>query len=868
MNAQFPTPLRRLAALASMLIAVLVTGLVPFAATAAPLAGTPIGNTATATYSDANNITRTVPSNLVVTYVQQVAGFTLVADRTQPGAPGTQVVFSHVITNTGNGPDSLSLSLVNLLGDDFNLSGLAIYVDADGNNVPDNLTPITSTGAIAPGATFHFVVVGDVPGTATGGQFGQVRITATSAFDPLQTAFNTDRVDVSGNAVILMSKAVSQPSGPSPSGPYTYTITYRNTGNTTAKGVRVTDLVPAGMAYVANSGRWSVTGVTTLTDADSADWQSSGLDSVRFNYNVSQAGGVSAVFNRIAPGVSATLSFDVTVSPNVPPQTIDNVSRWAYFDGAVNAGPYFTNPAPFTVTQTAALTFTGQTIASALQGSTLTFTNTLTNNGNGTDTYNVVWGGGTFPVGTVFNLLQSNGINPLQDTNGDTVPDTGPLAPGASYTVVLQVSLPPTATGGPYQVQKTATSVSNPAVSATATDVLTAILANSVDLTNNAPLPAGLGAGPGPEPSFVVRDTLSPAGTVRFTLHVNNTSAQSDVYNMTASTDPAFASLTLPAGWTVMFRDAGNTPIAAPFSVAAGGNALVYADVSVPAGYPAGDVGMYFRTLSPNTGASDRIHDEVGVNAVRRLTLVPNGTNQVTPGGFAMYTHILANTGNVTEGNGVGSFVGIAAANDQAGWGTTIYWDTNGSGSFDVGDTTITDLGAIGGLAPGTSVRLFVKVSAPAGAPFGQVNVTTLSATTSNVGYTDPAPGVAQATDVTTVINGQLQLTKRQALDVACDGTADSVFTTANLAAGALPGRCLRYEITVTNVGTTSVTNAVVTDTTPSGTTYSATVPAATSQGTITTVPADGTSGNVIATIGTIAPGASVVVTFGVRINP
>jgi hypothetical protein len=170
---------------------------------------------------------------------------------------------------------------------------------------------------------------------------------------------------------------------------------------------------------------------------------------------------------------------------------------------------------------------------------------------------------------------------------------------------------------------KTATSSADPAVTATATDVLTAITANTVDLTNDAPLPGGLGAGAGPEGAYVVRLTTVPGATARFTLYVNNTSAQADLYDLTASTDASFGALSLPAGWTVTFRDAANSPIASALPVAANGSALVYADVAVPAGYGAGDVDLYFRALSPNTGRLDRIHDQVGVNAVRSLTLVP-----------------------------------------------------------------------------------------------------------------------------------------------------------------------------------------------------------------------------------------------------
>jgi uncharacterized repeat protein (TIGR01451 family) len=317
----------------------------------------------------------------------------------------------------------------------------------------------------------------------------------------------------------------------------------------------------------------------------------------------------------------------------------------------------------------------------------------------------------------------------------------------------------------------------------------------------------------------------------------------------------------------VTFRDAANSPIATALPVAANGSAVVYADVAVPAGFGAGDVDLYFRALSPNTGATDRIHDQVGVNAVRSLTLVPNNSAQVIPGGFWVYTHFLSNTGNVIEGDAAGSVVALTATETQAGWNSAIYWDTNGDGALDAADAALSDLSTIGGLNPGQTIRLFVRVAAPAGAPFGQVNVTTLAATATNVAYTTAAPS-AQATDVTTVINGQIQLEKWQALDAGCDGAADAAYVQTDLTTGAVPGACIRYEITVTNTGTASVNNVTLTDATPANTVYSAVIPAFTSQGTVTTEPADGATGSIVVDIGSLAPGVSVTVRFGVRINP
>jgi uncharacterized repeat protein (TIGR01451 family) len=576
---------------------------------------------------------------------------------------------------------------------------------------------------------------------------------------------------------------------------------------------------------------------------------------------------MTANIARIAPGASGTVTFQVNVNTGLAPQVISNFASYVYNDGVSNVGPFTTNAAPFTVDPSASLTFTGQTVASAAQGANVSFTNTLTNTGNASDVFDVVVNAGTFPGGTSYNLYRSDGVTPLTDSNSNGIPDTGPLAAGASTTVILMVALPATATGGPYSVGKTATSANDPSKFATATDILTTIVANSVDVTNNAALPGAPGAGTGPEAAAVVSLSTNPNATVRFTLYVNNTSGQGDNYDMDASTDPSFSSVALPAGWTVTFRDGSNAILTNTGNIAAGGNKLVYADVNVPAGFPAGSVALYFRGLSPISGAFDRIHDAVSVNVVRGFTLVPNNSAQVAPGGSVVYTHLLVNNGNVTEGDGGGSFTALSSVNNQAGWSSTLYWDTNSSGVFDAGDMAVSDLLLLGGLAPGASVRIFQQVFSPAGAPLGQVNTSTITVATTNVSYVTPAPANTNATDVTTVINGQLQLVKRQAVDTACDGVPDAPYDVLDITAGAIPGACVRYEITVTNVGTTPVTSVVVSDATPANTVYTSAGGATTSQGSITT-PANGVAGAISVNVGTIAPGASVVIHFGIRINP
>ena len=343
-----------------------------------------IGNQASATYSDGSGVTRTTTSNTVVTTVQQVPALTLTADNTKVANPGSPIYYPHTVTNTGNGNDVINLTAVNAAGDNFDLTNLAVFADSDGNGVPDNNTPITVTPTLAPGESFRFVVSGVVPATATSTQFSLVTVTATSASSGTVTQSNTDRVTVTNQAAIEVTKSISTNSGPAGTNGVTYTLTYRNTGNTAATAVALTDQIPANLTYVLGSGRWSKTGATALTDAAAGDPVAA--DATTINYTGTNVGGtngrgtVTATISSVAAQSSGTVSFQVNVNGGIAPQIINNQATFTYNDGVANQTGN-SNTVPFTVTTTASLTFTGATVPTANEGSAVRFNNVLTNTG-------------------------------------------------------------------------------------------------------------------------------------------------------------------------------------------------------------------------------------------------------------------------------------------------------------------------------------------------------------------------------------------------------------------------------------------------------------------------------------------------------
>ena len=858
----------------SALLVALLLFLPVWIQSAPPPAGTSIGNQASATYTDSSNTPRTTTSNVAITIVQQVAAFTLTTDgQARFAPPGGQVVYPHTLRNTGNGTDTFTLSVVNApSGDNFDLNSLALFADANGDGLPDNNTAVTSTGPLPAGGTFQFVAVGIVPSSATAPQTAVIRVQAvgTATATPAVTQTNLDTTTVSADAVVAVTKSISVGSGAPGSGPYTITLLYNNTGNNTATNLDLFDVLPTGMSYVTNSARWSVLGATALTDVD-ADTQGSAPDTIAYDWNITVVRRVTARISRVQPGQSGTLTFDVNIATNAQSGPINNTATYSYDPGTgVPVGPFTGNTVTFNVTTVAGVTLTGQTFATSPAGSIVSFTNVVRNTGNATDSFDISLSNSNFPAGTTFTLYQNDGNTPLVDSTGNGIPDTSPLATNVTYNVVVKAALPPGASGAGvnYTVLVTATSKNSSAVSATANHVLQSVGASTVDLGNGT---LG-GAGAGPEANAVVTNSVNPGATTRFTLFATNTSSLADTYNLSASTDSTFSSITLPTGWSVTFRDTTEAVLSSIGPVNAGANKQFYADVTVSATATPGTTNVYFRTVSPTTSATDRLHDAVTVNTIRNLTLTPNNNGQVFPGGTVVYSHQLVNNGNVIEGDGVNSAINLSLTNSLApsGWSGLVYYDVNNNGSIDSGDTIVTNLAFVSaggaGLAPGETVRLLVKVNASPGAPLGAQDVVTLSATVVNVGLSSSAPTLSPSTDTSIVISGDLTLVKEQALDANNDGAPDGAYGTADITTGALPGKSIRYRIIVTNTGTAPALNVKVFDTTPAFTLYATNGPAATTLGTLT-APSGQVAGSLIFDIGSLSPGQSATNTFGVVIQ-
>ncbi len=836
--------------------------LMPTAQAAAPTAGSNISNIATASYTDGNGASKTVTSNEVKTIVLQVSSFTLVADRNATINPNGTATLSHTLTNTGNGTDTFTLSVSQLTNDNFDLNNVHIYLDSNQDGVPDNNNDIT-TVTLTANQSVGIIVVSTVPVTQTDGQKAQYTLNATAGFDTSVTGFNTDTVTVSAGASMQIQKSASVASV-APNGDITYTLTYKNTGNGAAPFVTIKDTLPNTVTYNLGSGLWSGSS-TALTDAAGGD--PAGIDyrydsgsktvyvsltnvpanstgTVKFTVKAN-AGNNSTVNNTASifiddnndptntpTGTTPTQSNQTTVTPTlIYTGTINDSATDVYADAAkVTTDPNKDDQILSVTSQGVPVVF-GDDQGSGDTGADLIVVH---NTGTATETFNVSINKSALPSGSIVQLFKSDGVTPLTDTNGDSVVDTGPIAANGTYNVIAKVTLPSnyseTDTNITNVTTLTLTPVSNPSATDTIRLVITDVVKATVDLTNGDNTDTTTGgptAGSSGQDTGVPVDTktTAPGTAVTFPLSVKNTSATPDNFNL--------SSAGLPSGWTVQYYVDANkdgvpdgAAITNTGNIPAGTTVNLIAVVTPSANQAPITQNVVFTVSSPATGLTDSMTDQVVVSAKRSLSLTADNVGQLAPGGTVTYTHTLTNNGTITEGTSAGSLP-YTLTNTQSGWTTTLYVDLNNNGLADNNElVTGNDLGAliatynadnnnISGLEAGQSIKLFIKVEAPANATAGVQNSNVLTVSPTTISGTTTSP--VSNTDLTTVNDGQIRLVKEQALDAACDGTADGSFTQNNLSAK--PGTCVIYRITATNEGNVPVTTVKINDNVPTYTT-------------------------------------------------
>ena len=693
-----------------------------------------------------------------------------------------------------------------------------------------------------------------------------------------------------------------------------YTISYSNTGGAAGE-FTMQDPLPVGMTYVKGSAVWSGAPGIALQESGAANSNPNVISSFAggtlkvsvLNVSANVTGTISfvAMVNSAAVvGATSTSNtakyYSTSCDPTLPGNTPSNPCDGQTTPSGV-VPPVAAGPTPFAVNPTYSAIASKDGSATAPDSSTpppktgveittqptvapggsVPFFDVIKNNGNGTDTFNVsvpAFGKtvngvneNTFPAGTSFSFYKADGVTPLTDTNGDGIPDTGPVNPGVTVTIVVIATIPastaPTTT--PLDALLTATSVGSGATTPVSDSVWNEVSkvevpAAKVDLTNTAAggttidgttTPATTAAcvtgsncdiGQGPSSSPTDTQPTVPGTGVTFPVFLKNGDTTTTSYNLTA---------TLPTGWTVKFVGPTGTcsdpAVTLPLGpVAPGAQTQVNACVTPPAGASTGGAPTNFTitaTSTTNPAVTDSITDAVKTIAptTKLLGLTP-GTNTgvISDGGSSVQPVTLNNLGNQACGTSSAGFnvtATLDSASAAAGWTVSVYYDKDASSTVTAGDPALAAatsaanllLGSPGNLtttvapgyvqlAPGAGLPLLVKFIAPGNAPINSIATVTFTVDDLTTPASAACPSQTGSYKMV-VTNGQLRLVKTEAYDKACTGSALSTAFVSGDASTKLtvaPGECIVYKVVATNQGNAPVSNVVINDVIPSYTTY------------------------------------------------
>lgn len=548
------------------------------------------------------------------TTVTRIFGVEITPDNSGTVTPGPNPVtidYTHTIRNTGNGTDSITLSA----------SSTAPSVST---TFPDG----NSCANLAAGATCT----------------RRVRVTvaanSTDTFDTTTvraTASNGTTFDAATNTTTIRQSAVPQIT------PATQT---RDALPTSSESFAYT---------VTNIGQ--VAGVFTVT-----------LPTVPAGWTVTLNPAAPASFT-LTPGASRM----VTVTMQMPTTPIPdaNSTHTAQIRVDSSDGGFATATATTRVLLRPAFTFSPATVPTlngVAPGATVVFTHTLTNTGNGADTFTIA-------------VAPSGGLTLLDVTPASPIS----LNRNASATVVVRARVNSGASAGVQTLDVTASTASTPQPAPiTRTNTVNVVAAAFPQLS-----PAQ------------TRDA-NPGQSVAFEHTLTNVGNQAAVFTLSAST---------PTGWGAAQIVNSTCPVG-PATLGVGAVCQFGVQVTVPPGTPAG---LYpdVRITATADGNSASVVDTVRVGAVAGLEFTPNYTGSsrgnADPGQTVTYTHTLTNTGNATDSYSLTLTLPSAAISQ--GWSAVV---------------SPTQLANV---PRNTSRNVQVRVRAPTGVVAGAIGTVTVTAT-------------------------------------------------------------------------------------------------------------------------------------------
>ncbi|UYX54031.1 cell surface protein [Bacillus thuringiensis] len=772
-------------------------------------------------------------SNVITT---QINNATIVATKsvnTPTAAIGDIVTYTIAVTNTGNIPAS-----ANVLTDGLGAGASFIQNSVTINNVPQpGLDPSLGIhlADIPPGNTvfiaFQAQILAIPPsGTLTNNALVNYEYTVNPNQSPAvgSTITNTTVTPII-DATLSINKTVNSTFA-TIGDALTFTSTITNSGNTTANNVIFTDLIPDGTTFIPNS--FTVNG-TTIPNANPQN----GINIGNINSNA-----------------SVVLSFQVNITTIPNPNPIPNKSSLQYsFIVDINEPPVsrtVKSNKTFTQVNTASVIAT-KTASSAFAavGDTITYTTTLTNNGNTTANTPVFIDILPPELSSVPDSVQINTIPQLGFRPDNGVP-LDPIPVGGTTTISFQAIVGSIPASNPTMNQSSTTysiivDPTEPPVTETATSnpVLVQINEAIIQATKSVDR---IFSDVAPGNSFLTYTVLLE--------NIGNTTATNIIFTDPIPNNTVFIEDSVRVGGVLLpgVNPANGIPIgdiiagdfinvtfrvqvvSIPnpiFTIGPGGpNSPVVNGSSINYQFMTGpNLPLVSRSTTSNSVSTQ-------INSGEIVAVKSADKNFATIGDTISYTITLNNPGNVTSQNII--FTDILPNGTTFISGTLI----NDSGTQQIGNPASGI--QIGNINPGSTATITINVLVT---NIPSINPISNSSSIQFQHIVDPSqPAITQTTSsntVTTTINSAILTTTKSA-----DKSIVSV------------GDTITYTTTITNTGNTPATNITFTSAIPASTTF---IP---NSVTINGVQQLGAQPALGVNIPNIAPGETVTVTFQVNV--
>jgi len=383
-----------------------------------PAPGTLIVNTATVQYRDVNGNPLSAISNTVSVPLSGAPKLQITASAdADPVAAGAGFIYTIRFENTGNA-SATGVTIVDTLP-----AGVIFQSASSGGVYSASSHTVTwNPGTLAAGSGgFLTVAVQAGAGLAVGTPLvNTASITCTEGASGSATLTTT--IGAGSNLVLEKSGA---PSAVPPNGVIAYTLSYRNIGNQTARGVRISDTIPAGTAYVAGSATAPGILAGSLLSWELGDIAAGGRGEVGFQVRVSPL----ATAGQQISNTASILSTEQTKTSNTVVTTVSTQSL---------------------------LLLKMDTPDPVRAGLNLVYTLQVENTGSVPLTGVVL--SDPIPIGTTFVSADSGGIAAAGARQVDW--NIGPLAVGQKTTVKLTVLVDKALAEGQL-IENTATATSN-----------------------------------------------------------------------------------------------------------------------------------------------------------------------------------------------------------------------------------------------------------------------------------------------------------------------------------------------------------------------------------------------------------------------